>query len=250
MGWVYRHSPFTGAMFGVHLAIADSVNDQYGNEFWLTNPRLAKKSRTSTASAKRGLTVLVEGGFLELLEESKGSSASLYRFLFPESPVVYESRGSTGSPRAGSKSGSRVTTKREPAHHERPTGSPASENASHKEVTQENPSRTQGSASSRPQTPERKLAQRIVTDWRDSTFPTPAVSFIGAVKIVERYLLAGQAPNAVARALREAPCTTIPAMDLVLNRSTNGTTGHGSVGDRSLSAVAEWIGECQSINGN
>ncbi len=105
-GYVYRHSPFRGAMFGVHLAIADSVNDQYGNTFWLAKTKLAAKARMTENSAKTALDALVNGGFLEVLEESVGRYPSKFRFLFPEVEVVYESRHtSTPQPLGGSKRG-------------------------------------------------------------------------------------------------------------------------------------------------
>lgn len=144
VGWVYRHSPYTGVTFQVHQAVADSVNDQHGNEFWMVKPKLAVKARTSVASAKRAMETLVAEGYLELLEESGGRGASRYRFLFPEgADVVYESR-TTGSPRTGSHGVlDRLTSNPRPAHQQPSTGSPAPENVTHKERSQENPKGTQ-----------------------------------------------------------------------------------------------------------
>jgi hypothetical protein len=143
VGWVYRHSPYTGVTFQVHQAVADSVNDQHGNEFWLAKPKLSVKARTSVASAKRAMEMLTADGFLELLEESGGRAGSRYLFLFPDVPVVYDSRA-TGSPRTGSSGrANRLTGNGQPAHQSNPTGSPESENVPHKERSQENPKGTQ-----------------------------------------------------------------------------------------------------------
>jgi hypothetical protein len=139
VGWVYRHSPYSGVAFQVHHAVADSVNDQHGNEFWMTKPNLAIKARTSVASAKRAMEAMVADGYLDLLEESGGRDGSRYRFLFPDVPVIYDSR-STGSPRTGSPGrANRLTTRAQPAHQDAPTGSPGTENASHKEGSQRDP---------------------------------------------------------------------------------------------------------------
>lgn len=142
-GWVYGHSPYTGVTFQVHHAVADSVNDQNGNEFWMTKPKLAIKARTSVASAKRAMETMVADGFLEQLTESGGRGPSRYVFLFPDVPVIYDAR-STGSPRTGSPGTSnRVKGDTQPGHQESPTGSPGTENAPYKEGSQENPKGTQ-----------------------------------------------------------------------------------------------------------
>jgi hypothetical protein len=102
-GWVYRHSPFKGATFAVHHAIADSVNDQHGNEFWMSVARLADKARMERRSAGRAVDELLDGGYIECVEADGANLRRLgrpvrYRFLFPEAPVVYETRsvGATG----------------------------------------------------------------------------------------------------------------------------------------------------------
>ncbi len=94
MGWAFRHSPYRGAKFDVHLAIADSVNDQHGNDLWITQGRLAEKARVSRDAANKAMKALVADGFLELLEDNSARGrANRYRFLFVEDAgVVYESR--------------------------------------------------------------------------------------------------------------------------------------------------------------
>lgn len=91
VGWVFRHSPYSGLKFAVHLAIADSVNDQHDQELWMSQSRLASKARCSRPRANEALVELVEDGFLVLLEEHVGK-ANRYRFVFPDTPVAYESR--------------------------------------------------------------------------------------------------------------------------------------------------------------
>ncbi len=94
-GWTFRHSPFKGATFTIHLAIADSVNDQNENEFWMSQARLAQKARASHATVERAVAALREGGFLTLLEDNaKAGKPCRYRFEVPHgegggpSPVV------------------------------------------------------------------------------------------------------------------------------------------------------------------
>lgn len=95
--WTFRHSPVTGATLVVHLAIADSVNDQHGNEFWMAIPRLASKARVERRTAGRAVAELVDWGMIECLSTEPDAMRSgrplRYRFLFPdEADIVYESR--------------------------------------------------------------------------------------------------------------------------------------------------------------
>ena len=91
-GWVYRHSPFKGVTLLTHLAIADSVNDQHHNEFFMAVGNLAKKTRVSRRATQDALRTLEARGFLTRLSEAKGE-VYRYRFEFYPQPVVYESRG-------------------------------------------------------------------------------------------------------------------------------------------------------------
>jgi hypothetical protein len=92
-GWAFRHSPFTGAAFAVHLALADSVNDQHHHEFWLEQGKLAVKARVARQTANEALGQLLGGGFVVDLGELPGKrGVRRYRFMFPDAPVVYETR--------------------------------------------------------------------------------------------------------------------------------------------------------------
>ena len=94
--YVYRFSPFAGVTFQIHHAIADSVNDQRENEFWMGQEKLARKARVGRRSAQRALEELLANGFVELLREgaTKGEP-NLYRFLFPDVEVIFDSRPRT-----------------------------------------------------------------------------------------------------------------------------------------------------------
>lgn len=93
IGYVYRHSPYKGATFSVHLAMADSVNDQFSNEFWMQQGRLAAKARIGRPAANEAVGKLVADGFVVDLGELPGKrGVRRYRFLFPDRPVVYDSR--------------------------------------------------------------------------------------------------------------------------------------------------------------
>lgn len=98
VGYVFRHSPYTGAAFQVHLAIADSVNDQHANELWMATGTIAKKARIARQTASEALAEIVAGGGLEVVEDHRRDRAgkpSRYRFRFPVAAIYYESRGVT-----------------------------------------------------------------------------------------------------------------------------------------------------------
>ena len=109
VGWVYRHSPYRGQFLAVHLAIADVVNDQAGHQFWMSLPKLASKARVDRGTAKRAIDHMCskdEWGqepFLVLVQQSNGgrSRPSVYRFRYPDVPVVYETRASGTEPAHG-----------------------------------------------------------------------------------------------------------------------------------------------------
>ena len=92
-GWVYKHSPYTGAAFAVHLAMADVVNDVCGNEFWAANATLCAKARVGRQRCNEVLAQMVDEGYLEVIERPpRGTHAPVrYRFLMPAgSPVVFD----------------------------------------------------------------------------------------------------------------------------------------------------------------
>lgn len=101
-GWAYRHSPYQGAVFAVHVAIGDAANDANDHELWFATATLAAKARVSRASVVTALRRMVEDGYLERLDEPdvakmQGRPAR-YRMLFPAgAAVVYNTRGGARS---------------------------------------------------------------------------------------------------------------------------------------------------------
>lgn len=94
-GWVWRHSHYRGAPLLVHLAIADSVNDQHGNELWMSLTNLARKARVSRSTAVEAVAGLVAAGYLEVLEDHRTDRAgkpTRYLFLYPDASAVWDSR--------------------------------------------------------------------------------------------------------------------------------------------------------------
>lgn len=92
--WVFRHSPATGAALTVHLAIADSVNDQHGYELWMRVPTLAEKARVHPGSVRRAIADLIAAGLLEELHDGRttedagsATEARRFRFLMPSDVV-------------------------------------------------------------------------------------------------------------------------------------------------------------------
>ena len=57
-------SPSSGSLFLIELMIADSVNEQNGNVFWMSNDNLAKKARVSRETANRCVNHLEAAGVL------------------------------------------------------------------------------------------------------------------------------------------------------------------------------------------
>ena len=96
-GWVWKHSPYTATSLGLHLAIADVVNDLHAHEFWMSQAGLAAKARCSRETANRWLGTACDDGFLTLIEDNrKSGKPSRFRFLMPAVDVVYSSiRGVT-----------------------------------------------------------------------------------------------------------------------------------------------------------
>lgn len=120
VAWVFRHSPASGAAFVVHVAIADSVNDQNEHEFWMRLAKLAVKARVSRPTAQRAIAWLVEHELLDCLDDDRRSGRPVrYRFVMPELPIIYETRPKGASPRARgvSESATPSRTTREGVHH-------------------------------------------------------------------------------------------------------------------------------------
>jgi hypothetical protein len=101
-GWVFEHSPYIGAAFALHLALADVANDAHGNELWMSVPTMARKARLSERHVRRGLARMVQDGMLEVVSREAGKSAC-YRVLTPADPGHHVTPDST-SPLTGSAS--------------------------------------------------------------------------------------------------------------------------------------------------
>ena len=69
-----------GAVFLVELMIADSVNDQNGNVFWMSNENLAKKCRLARETVNRTVRELEASGVLRRCG-SHDSGAVRYQWI-------------------------------------------------------------------------------------------------------------------------------------------------------------------------
>lgn len=87
VGWTFRNSPYEGALFALHLAVADTVNDTHNNELWASAPTLAGKARISERSVRYGLSKMVDDGLLVRVAERPGST-TLYRFNMNADPCT------------------------------------------------------------------------------------------------------------------------------------------------------------------
>lgn len=94
IGWVWRYSPYRGATLLVHLAIADSVNDQHDYELWMLQSTVARKARVGRQAANEALKTLERDGFLQRVGGGKEKGEAVrYRFRFRRHlPAVYEAR--------------------------------------------------------------------------------------------------------------------------------------------------------------
>lgn len=88
IGWVFKHSPFDGPTFVVHLALGDVANDVHDYELWMSTETLAKKAHVSRSTAVRALRELTEAGFLEVVKPGGAT----------RKPTVYRMRGLTETP--------------------------------------------------------------------------------------------------------------------------------------------------------
>lgn len=91
VGWVYKHSPYRGASFAVHLAIADSANDVNDYQFWMALGKLGRKARVGRQAVSGIVGQMVKDGMLEVIRQSDGgrNRPSIYRFLMPDVELVW-----------------------------------------------------------------------------------------------------------------------------------------------------------------
>jgi len=90
-GYVWEHSPYTGATFLVHLALGDIANDAHGNEIFAGHQGLALKCRVQRETVTRAIRRLVEDEFLYEFPDQHSAPGKpvRYRFLTPDRPVVF-----------------------------------------------------------------------------------------------------------------------------------------------------------------
>jgi hypothetical protein len=90
--YVYDFSPYKGAGFALHVAVADSVNDEHDDRFWMCPAKLAAKARVARETASRWLWQAVEDGFLEVVDDRRAghNESSEFRFLAPDAERVYD----------------------------------------------------------------------------------------------------------------------------------------------------------------
>jgi hypothetical protein len=92
LGHAWRYSAHKNASFLCLIAIADIVNDQNSNQFWMSHKRLADKTRLGLSSVKTALNELEDTGWLVRVSEVFGETVR-YRFVFDDKrAVVFDSR--------------------------------------------------------------------------------------------------------------------------------------------------------------
>lgn len=220
--WVWRRSPYKGVAFAVHLAIADSVNDQNEYELWMRQAVLAVKARTRRATVNTVLAQMIQDGFLDLLNEGTGG-ANRYRFRMPVSqPVVFESRPVKHRTATRKAPGPAPELPLDGARPADTTCTPSAQGVRGERAPGVRPARTEQKGTKATTQGENPGAGSIARDlvaavWERSN-PKPATPYIGAVKIAERLLVAGHTPAAIEDAMVEAPTISTGAVEMALSR--------------------------------
>ena len=111
-GHVWKCAPFGGSKFLILLGIADVVNSDFYNCFWMTSTNLGNKVRMHPTNVRRHLKELVEDGWLEVLEPGGGNGkATKFRFhpLETKAPLTYAPKPFTASQRLAPEEKNRIT---------------------------------------------------------------------------------------------------------------------------------------------
>ena len=74
ISYVLENSPYKGATFIVHIIIADAVNGQNDNKFWMSYGTTATKARITRRAAITAIQTMVKDGLLELVEKRDNNS--------------------------------------------------------------------------------------------------------------------------------------------------------------------------------
>ncbi|MCU1490925.1 MAG: hypothetical protein JWM85_2330 [Acidimicrobiaceae bacterium] len=91
--YVLAHSPFRGATFTVHLALACTVDDSGDSLYRRSITATKDLARVSARQAKESIDALLENGYLEEVDGHHGRKGSrTFRFQFP-TPVVHKAEG-------------------------------------------------------------------------------------------------------------------------------------------------------------
>ena len=85
--YVEKHSPYTGAMFLIHLRLGNIENDTYNHRLFIGDENLAKLCRCSTKTVQRAKAQMVRDGFLRIVKPATGQRVAEYEFLFPDTSV-------------------------------------------------------------------------------------------------------------------------------------------------------------------
>lgn len=85
LNWAFESSPYSSAIWLIHLTIAVEVDDLSDNHVWLDEKQLTTDVRCSIQTVRRAITHLVKDGYLEVIEGHHGTKRlnKEYRFLMP-----------------------------------------------------------------------------------------------------------------------------------------------------------------------
>ena len=110
---VWKHTFYSAAQSYILLAIADVVNDTYGNRFFMSVPSLALKTKCSERTVQRALSQFVEDGWLTVEVEGSGRGKTTeyqFQLLKGDNLTPINEEKVTDLPLKGDKSGTQRVT--------------------------------------------------------------------------------------------------------------------------------------------
>lgn len=232
IGWVYEHSPFKGAVFSLHITIADTVDDKL--VLYATLNHLAEKARLSKRSVQDGLDALVKAGMLTVLEPATNRFPAKYLVELPrDAPVLWILPGRRVANAATQKPGVQTAPSRvaNPANQGGKPCTPSHISSSELKKQLSPVVETDGTldlgVDNRPLKP-RALAYKVFGDVNVARRDAGLTPFVGgedAVTVTATFLTAGVAPSALLDAGVRCPTWTKRSVEMALNGGRKAPTG-------------------------
>jgi len=202
---VFNHSVAKGNVRLVELAIADNANaDGYA---WPGAGEIARKAGVCEKTVQRCIAKAQELGELEVVARS--GTSNMYRILVSAPSENQEDKVSRVDSSVQGV-GTAVSTPPRTAVSDEPSIEPSIEPSSSASVTQG------------------EVAQRITSEFWESTFPKPSASFLAIRMRVQEALDGGHEPDAISQALPTMQAFTRNSFDFALRKGRPAHSSRGS----------------------